>query len=100
MVSLNRAIAAAVVQGPAAGLGLLEALDRDPRLAGHYRLDAVRGHLLQMAGDPALVDSHHRAAAERTRSIPERDYLIAKAARVLSEGRGTSAGARAGAPAQ
>ena len=49
MVALNRAIAAAMVDGPAAGLTLLEALDEP--LAGHYRLDAVRAHLLEIAGD-------------------------------------------------
>ena len=51
MVTLNHAIAAAMVHGPPAGLELLEALDADGRLAGHYRLDAVRAHLLEMAGD-------------------------------------------------
>ena len=51
MVKLNRAIAAAMVNGPAVGLELLEALDADPRVAGHYRLDAVRGHLFEKAGD-------------------------------------------------
>jgi len=51
MVTLNHAIAAAMVHGPSAGLELLEALDADKRLAGHYRLDAVRAHLHEMAGD-------------------------------------------------
>ena len=51
MVALNHAIAAAMVHGPAAGLELLTALDSDARLSGHYRLDAVRAHLLEMAGD-------------------------------------------------
>ncbi len=51
MVTLNHAIAAAMVDGPIAGLKLLEPLDRHEQMAGHYRLDAVRGHLLEMAGD-------------------------------------------------
>ena len=51
MVALNHAIATAMVQGAPAGLALLEALDADGGLAGHYRLDAVRAHLLEMAGD-------------------------------------------------
>jgi predicted RNA polymerase sigma factor len=80
MVRLNRAIAAAMVQGPAVGLELLEPLDADPRVAGHYRLDAVRGHLFQMAGDIERASTHYRAAAEGTASIPERNYLITKAA--------------------
>ena len=80
MVTLNHAIALAMVHGPAAGLERLDALDRDERIAGHYRLDAVRGHLLEMAGDRAAAIAHYRAAAERTASIPERNYLAAKAA--------------------
>ena len=44
--------------------------------------DAVRGHLFQMAGDPERAIAHFRAAAEQTASIPERDYLMLKAARL------------------
>jgi len=84
MVSLNRAIAAAMVQGPGVGLELLEALDGDARLAGHYRLDAVRAHLHERAGDPARALAHYRAAAEGTTSIPERNYLLTKAARLTA----------------
>ena len=51
-------------------------------LAGHYRLDAVRAHLLEKAGDHAGAIAHYRAAAARTTSIPERDYLIDQAARL------------------
>jgi RNA polymerase sigma factor (sigma-70 family) len=87
MVSLNRAIAAAMVQGPEAGLELLAALDADPRIGGHYRLDAVRAHLLERAGDPERAIAHYRAAAERTASTPERDYLTLKAARLAAEWR-------------
>lgn len=83
MVSLNRAIAAAMVHGPMVGLEQLQALDADARIAGHYRLDAVRGHLLERAGDVERAIAHYRAAAERTTSIPERDYLAAKAARLV-----------------
>jgi len=80
MVALNRAIAAAMVDGPAAGLALLEALDEP--LDGHYRLDAVRGHLHEMAGDNDAAAEHFRAAAGRTSSIPERDYLTTQVARL------------------
>jgi len=85
MVKLNRAIAAAMVQGPDAGLKLLEPLDKE--LAGHYRLDAVRGHLYEMRGDSETAAQHFRAAARRTTSIPERDYLTAKAAAVTGTAR-------------
>ena len=84
MVTLNHAIAAAMVHGPATGLKLLEALDADARMAGHYRLDAVRAHLFEMASDHLSAIAHYRAAARRTTSIPERDYLTMQAARLAS----------------
>jgi RNA polymerase sigma factor (sigma-70 family) len=90
MVVLNHAIAAAMVYGPSKGLELLGALDSDPRIAGHYRLDAVRAHLLEMAGDHEVAVKHYRIAAGRTTSLPERNYLTTQAAR-LSEGGTTSA---------
>ena len=82
MVALNHAIATAMVHGPAAGLTRLAALDADERLAGHYRLDAVRAHLLEMSGDHDAAIAHYRKAAARTNSIPERNYLTMKGARL------------------
>jgi RNA polymerase sigma factor (sigma-70 family) len=82
MVALNHAIAAAMVHGPAEGLRLIDELATDGRMRGHYRLDAVRAHLLQMAGDRERAIVHYRAAAEKTASDPERNYLLAKAARL------------------
>ncbi|MET1075155.1 MAG: DUF6596 domain-containing protein [Umezawaea sp.] len=80
MVALNRAIAVAMVHGPRVGLELLEALDS--RLAGHHRLEAVRGHLHEMAGDFGAAVVCYRAAAGRTASTPERNYLVTQAARL------------------
>jgi RNA polymerase sigma factor (sigma-70 family) len=82
MVTISHAIAAAMVHGPSLGLELLAPLDDDARVRGHYRLDAVRGHLYEMAGENQRAIEHYRAAAERTASTPERDYLVTKAARV------------------
>ena len=84
MVMLNHAIATAMVRGPSVGLKLLTALDEDGRLTGHHRLDAVRAYLLEMAGDCAGAIAHYRLAAERTTSLPERNYLLTQVAR-LSE---------------
>jgi predicted RNA polymerase sigma factor len=84
MVTLNHAVAAAMVKGPATGLELLKPLDDDDRMARHYRLDAVRGHLFEMAGDYATAITHFQAAAARTTSIPERNYLTTKAAKLLA----------------
>lgn len=79
--SLNRAVAAAMVHGPATGLALLARLD-DPQLTTHHRVDAVRAHLLEMAGDAAAAVEAYRAAARRTASVPEQRYLLDKAARL------------------
>jgi RNA polymerase sigma factor (sigma-70 family) len=83
MVELNRAIAAAMVYGPTKGLELVDALKTDARLADHHRWHAVRAHLLEMAGDPDGAIKHFRAAAGKTGSIPERNYLLMQAARHL-----------------
>jgi predicted RNA polymerase sigma factor len=82
MVTLNRAIAVAMVEGPAAGLARLEALAADPRIAGHYRLHAVRGHLLERAGDRAAAVVELQRAAAGTASIAERNYLLTHAAKL------------------
>jgi RNA polymerase sigma factor (sigma-70 family) len=82
MVTLNRAVAVAMVHGPRAGLDLLETLDDDDRVAAHHRLEVVRGHLLEMAGDHAAAITSYRTAARRTTSLPERRYLEGRAARL------------------
>jgi RNA polymerase sigma factor (sigma-70 family) len=80
VVTLNRAVAAAMVDGPAAGLALLDTVDG--RLNDHYRLDAVRAHLLEMAGDREGALEHYRAAAGRTTNLAEQRYLATRAARL------------------
>ena len=80
MVTLNRAIALAMVDGPLAGLALLDTLD--DRIPGHYRLAAVRGHLFTMAGDQAAAVANLRAAANGTSSRVEQRYLLTEIARV------------------
>jgi len=85
MVTLNHAIAAAMVHGASKGLELLKTLDSDSRIAGHYRLDAVRGHLHEMLGDVENASRHYRIAATRTTNVPERNYLMTKAARLQEQ---------------
>lgn len=82
MVALNHAIAEAMVHGARRGLELLDELAGDPRIAGHYRMDAVRGHLLHLAGDLAGAVACYRSAAGKTASFPEREYLLGQAARL------------------
>ncbi|MFC0097729.1 RNA polymerase sigma factor [Micromonospora marina] len=82
MVTLNQAVAVAMVDGPRAGLALLATLDADDRTAGHHRLAAVRAHLLDLAGDRAEARAAYLAAARATTSLPERRHLEVRAARL------------------
>jgi RNA polymerase sigma factor (sigma-70 family) len=78
VVALNRVVAVAMVDGPRAGLKLLD--DLGERAAGGHRRDAVRAHLLERAGETAAAIEAYRAAAAATTSLPERRYLTMRAA--------------------
>jgi RNA polymerase sigma factor (sigma-70 family) len=80
VVTLNRAVAIAMVNGPLAGLAVLGTLDGDERMAHNHRLEAVRAHLLERAGELAAARDSYRKAARMTASIPEQRYLALKAA--------------------
>ena len=82
MVALNHAVAVAMAEGIAKGLALLEPLDRDPRIKDHYRLAAVRAHLLERSGQISAALGYFEQAAEKTTSTPERNYLLLKIARL------------------
>jgi RNA polymerase sigma factor (sigma-70 family) len=84
IVALNKAIAVAMVTGANAGLHAIDVLELDPRIKDHYRLDAVRGHLFERSGNIEKAIHHFRAAADKTQSTPERNYLLAKAARLTT----------------
>jgi len=80
VVALNHAVATAMVHGPLAGLALLASLQADERLRTGHRLDAVRAHLLERAGERDAAVELYRSAASKTSSTPERNYLLMKAA--------------------
>jgi RNA polymerase sigma factor (sigma-70 family) len=82
MVDLNHAVAVAMVHGPRKGLELLDALETDGRLANYHRLDAVKAHLMELAGDHEVAIKCFRSAAAKTASLPERNYLLTQAARL------------------
>ncbi|GAA1712231.1 sigma factor-like helix-turn-helix DNA-binding protein [Kribbella yunnanensis] len=79
MITLNRAIALSQVEGPQAGLDLLSTLDGNKSLTESHRLDAVRAHLHERAGNLTEARDLYLAAARRTTSLPEQRYLTAKA---------------------
>jgi predicted RNA polymerase sigma factor len=82
MVGMNHAIAAAMVHGPSQGLALLKPLEIDERLGGNHRLDAVKEHLLERSGACDAAVELYRLAATKTSSIPERNYLMLRAAKI------------------
>jgi predicted RNA polymerase sigma factor len=79
MFTLNRAVAVAMVDGPRAGLELLETIEDDERVARGHRLEAVRAHLLELDGDGDAARAAYRRAARLTTSLPEQRYLEARA---------------------
>jgi RNA polymerase sigma factor (sigma-70 family) len=79
MATVNRAVAVGMVRGPRAGLALLDTLHDDERVSSHHLLFAVRGHLLEMAGDDSGARRAFGLAARRTASLPERRYLEKRA---------------------
>jgi len=85
VVALNHAVAVAMVGGPRAGLDLLAGLESDDRVTGDHRLHAVRGHLLEMAGDSQTAVKYYRGAAGKTVNLPERNYLLMQAARLYDD---------------
>ncbi len=84
MVTLNRAVAVAMVEGPAAGLAVIDELATAGTLGDHHRLAAARAHLLELAGDEAAARDEYRRAARLTTSRPEQRYLDARARRLAT----------------
>jgi RNA polymerase sigma factor (sigma-70 family) len=80
MVTLNRAVATAMVDGPDAGLELLDGLG--DRLGDHHRVHSVRAHLLELRGDPEGAVAEFRAAAAGSTNLREQQYLATQAARL------------------
>ena len=85
VVTLNRAVATAMVHGPSEGLSVLESAQA--ALKGHHHVDAVRAYLLELSGDLAAAAALYAAAAARATSVPERDHLTKKAAELRSGSR-------------
>lgn len=83
VVRVNRAVATAMADGPEAGLVVLDGVVGIP--ADSHRLLAVRAHLVEMSGDPAVAGELYRRAADRATSLPEQRYLRGRAARLTGQ---------------
>lgn len=82
VVTLNLAVAAAMVHGPATGLRMTEPLLEDARMRRHHRLHAVRAHLFEEAGEVEAARTAYERAAQLTSSIPEQRYLNSRRERL------------------
>ncbi|MGH3486003.1 MAG: RNA polymerase sigma factor [Nocardioidaceae bacterium] len=91
MVTLSRAVAIANVHGPRAGLAQLGTLDANDPATRSHRLDAVRGHLLERAGEDDRARECYRRAARATASVPEQRYLQLRASRLDQQTSGVAA---------
>jgi RNA polymerase sigma-70 factor (ECF subfamily) len=82
VVALNRAVAVAMAEGPAAGLELVDAVEASGQLAGYYLLPATRADLLRRLGRVSEAEAAYRQALDLARSEPERVYLDRRLAEV------------------
>jgi RNA polymerase sigma-70 factor, ECF subfamily len=78
VVALHRAVAVAEVEGPAAGLALVDALD----LSTYHVFHAIRADLLRRLGRHGEAAAAYAAALERTTNEAERDFLARRLAEV------------------
>jgi predicted RNA polymerase sigma factor len=86
VVTLNRGVAVAMVNGPQAGLDVLATLEGDGPMAGHHRLAGLRAHFHELAGQREAAVTDYQLAAQRATSLPERRYLESRAARLAGHG--------------
>ncbi|MFD7341809.1 RNA polymerase sigma factor [Streptomyces violascens] len=96
VIELNRAVAVAMSEGPAAGLALVDALRDEPALKGYHLLPSVRGDLLERLGRRAEARAEFERAASLTQNAQETDLLLKRASRADPDGFG-SAGGQGGA---
>src|SRR5690606_17717503 len=86
IVELNRAVAVAMAEGPAAGLAIVETLADEPSLRNYHLLPSVRGDLLFKLGRLSEARLQFELAASLTRNARERELLLARAAKCRSAG--------------
>jgi RNA polymerase sigma-70 factor, ECF subfamily len=86
VVELNRAVAVAMADGPAAGLELVESLQASGRLAGYHLLPATRADLLRRLGRHAEAAAAYREALELAATDAERRYLTRRLAETATRG--------------
>jgi len=86
VVGLNRAVAVAMAEGPAAGLALVEEIEASGKLAGYRLLPATRADLLRRLGRPAEAAASYREALGVAATDAERRYLARRLTETEREG--------------
>ena len=84
VIELNRAVAVAMHQGPAAGLAIVDALRDDKALRQYQWLPSVRGDLLDKLGRPAEARAEFEQAAALAGNQREKALLLERAARLAA----------------
>ncbi len=84
VIELNRAVAVAMADGPAAGLAIVDGLTGDPALAGYHLLPAVRADLLARLGRAEQARAEFERAAALTANGSERAHLLRRAAAIAA----------------
>ncbi|MEV8524145.1 RNA polymerase sigma factor [Streptomyces sp. NPDC052000] len=82
VIELNRAVAVAMSQGPAAGLALVDALRGEGALKGYHLLPSVRGDLLLRLGRAREARAEFERAAALTGNAREKELLLERASRI------------------
>jgi RNA polymerase sigma factor (sigma-70 family) len=85
VVSLNRAVAVGMADGPAAGLAIIDTLSDDPSLGDYHLLPTVRGDLLEKLGRYAEARAEFIRAAKLTNNARERQFLQERVERMTAE---------------
>jgi RNA polymerase sigma factor (sigma-70 family) len=86
VVELNRAVAVSLAEGPAAGLLVLDGLERHPALAGYHHLPAARGDCLRRLGRGPEAAAAYREAMALTQNRREQAFFAARAAECEAAG--------------
>ena len=96
VIALNRAVAVAMADGPAAGLRLVEQLEQSGALSGYYLLPATQADLLRRLGRSDEAAAAYRQALELAPTDAERRYLTRRLGEISPTRLRTGSGPRKG----
>jgi RNA polymerase sigma-70 factor (ECF subfamily) len=92
IVSLNRAVAVAMANGPSAGLAIIETLSESGDLENYHLFHAARADMLRRIGSAKEASASYRRALEMATNESERRFLERRLSEVAGAGSGTASG--------